>query len=211
MQLKHQARKAGSATLNARKNTWECPSAIVPPTLTQVADLLRCTGTQGHLLFLRPSREVLRPKKVAGVVFHRLLRMDPRAVRSVFNVLQKRHAQYFVFPGNEEYVTVQERVFEGYTRASVGHFGGSVGVRKDEDVGKGAVCELIVTWHHEFWSCMVNFSKRPMVSTQRRTQSPSTYPSAPCSVPLRLRKSITATTTSKPPSGFRITKRPMSP
>ena len=39
----------------------------------------------------------------------------------------------------------------------------------------------------------------------------SAYSSAPCYRPLRFLKSITATSTSLPPSGFRITKRSTSP
>jgi hypothetical protein len=58
----------------------------------------------------------------------------------------------------------------------------------------GAVCELIVAMHHEFGPA----SWTSASDSQRRTQSPLTYPSAPCSVPLRLRKSITATTSETP-------------
>ena len=46
----------------------------------------------------------LLQKSVADVIFHQLLRMDPRAVRSVLDVSQKWHAQHLVFLGNGECV-----------------------------------------------------------------------------------------------------------
>jgi hypothetical protein len=74
-------------------------------------------------------------------------------------------------------------------------------VRQGEDVGNGAVCELIVTMHHEFGPAWWTSASDPWCQ-HNVGQSPSTYPSAPCSIPLRLRESITVTTTSEPLRDF---------